>query len=180
MTDNLPGLLSRHTESQSICDIVEPAFEQPQQRVARDTGLPLSPLEHAAELPLLKTVNSPQLLFFTQLKAVIGGPLPPLSVLAGRIAPPLDGALFCHAARTFEKQFLTFSPTEPTDGTAILCHFSTSSCRRHALAHVQNRYSIRRSVPHDLYTPSFRRAAAIMRNRRHITDQVNPQSGSLE
>jgi hypothetical protein len=43
-------------------------------------------------------------------------------MLAGRIAPALDGTLFRHAARAFQKQFLAFTATQPTDWTAILCH----------------------------------------------------------
>src|SRR6266849_2070942 len=50
-------------------------------------------------------------------------------MLSRRITPSLDGAFFCHTARAFQKQLLTLSPTQPTDGTAILCHCSTSGYR---------------------------------------------------
>jgi hypothetical protein len=53
----------------------------------------------------LKAIDSPQLLFFTQLETVVGCPLSPLSVLAGGIAPPFDSALFRHAARPLRNSF---------------------------------------------------------------------------
>lgn len=81
MAHDLPGLFARHTKSQSIRDIIETAFEQPQQRFAGDTGLPLCPLEHSAELPFLKAVDSSQFLFFAKLQAVVGGPLDRKSVV---------------------------------------------------------------------------------------------------
>ena len=39
------------------------------------------------------------------------------------IAPTFDGTLLRHTASALEKELFTFSPTQPTDGTAILCHF---------------------------------------------------------
>jgi hypothetical protein len=60
-------LLARSTEPQAIRDIVQAAFQQPQQGIARDPGLSFCAFEDAAELTFLKSIDSTQLLFFAQL-----------------------------------------------------------------------------------------------------------------
>jgi hypothetical protein len=109
MPDELPRFLAGRPEAQPIHHIVQPALEQSQQRFTGDPCPPLGPLEDAAELPFLKAIDAPQLLLLTQLRAVIRNARPRLSMLAGRIASALDRALFRHAARTFQKQFLAFT-----------------------------------------------------------------------
>jgi hypothetical protein len=43
-------------------------------------------------------------------------------MLARRITPAFYGAFLRHTARALEKKLLTFSPTQSTNRTTILCH----------------------------------------------------------
>src|SRR3982074_3670213 len=98
-------------------------------------------------------------------------------MLSGRIAPPLNGAFLCHTARAFQKQFLTLSPTQPTDGTEILCHCSTSGYRTSPhKRRVQQFSCIQLSQHLPLHTPSFRWTAPVVRNRGDITNHMDPQT----
>jgi hypothetical protein len=122
MAHELTSLFAGRPKSQSVRHIVEPALEQLEKRFPGDTRLPLCTLEDAAELPFLKTINAPELLFFAQLGAIVRNPLASLAMLARRIAPTLDRALLRHTARAFQKQLFTLSPTESAHRTTILCH----------------------------------------------------------
>ena len=98
----------------------EPAYEAPDYASMRlDAADRARFIIEALGPRLAKRPDGPQLLEWDHNWTQPGSPL---SVLAGGIAPPFDSALFRHAARPLEKQFLTFSPAEPADRTAILCH----------------------------------------------------------
>ena len=71
MADHLTSLFARGPESKAIRNIVQPAFQQAQQRVTRDSGLSLGPLKHAAELTFLQAIDAPQLLLLAQLKTIV-------------------------------------------------------------------------------------------------------------
>src|SRR6476620_8235095 len=90
--------------------------------LACHAGLSLGIFEQAAELPLLQSVNQLSWLFFTELRAVIGQPPAALTVLAWRITPSLDRALFGHTACALQKQLHAFSSAQPTHWTTILSH----------------------------------------------------------
>src|SRR5512147_669106 len=137
VTDELTRFLAGSPKSQPIGHVVQPALKQSQERLAGHPGLPLRPFEHSAELGLHQSVNSSELLFLTELRAVVGDSRPSLPMLPRRIAATFDGTFFGHTARAFQKQFLALSPTQPTDRTAILSHFSTSGYRTHPQGWVQ-------------------------------------------
>src|SRR6266550_4550746 len=101
-------------------------------------------------------------------------------MLSRGIAPSLDGALFRHTTRAFQKQLLTLSPTQPADGTSILCHCSTSSYRTSPRGCAQQFSCIRPSRDTTLDATPLRWTAPVVRNRGNITDHMDPQSSGLK
>src|SRR4030066_770969 len=96
------------------------------------------------------------------------------------MAPPLNSALLCHTTRALEKQLLTLSPTQPTNGTAILCHCSTSGYRTspHGCAQQFSWIRLFRYTP--LYATPLRGTAPVVRNRGHIANHIDPQPSGLK
>src|SRR5207244_11337690 len=97
-------------------------------------------------------------------------------MLSRGIAPSLDGALLRHTTRAFQKQLLTFSPTQPTDGTSILCHCSTSSYRTSPRGCAQQFSCIRPSRVTTLDATTLRWTATDVKIRGYKTDQIDPLS----
>jgi hypothetical protein len=118
----LPGFFPGGTEAESIDDVVQTALEQPQQRLSRYTGLPLSAFEDPPELPLLQPIDSPQFLLLSQLQTVFRRAVSPLAVLARGIAAPLNGALLRHATGALEEELLSLAPAQPANWTTIFRH----------------------------------------------------------
>src|SRR5262245_13262711 len=101
-------------------------------------------------------------------------------MLPRRVAPPLNGALLCHTARAFQKQLLTLSSTQPTNGTAILCHCSTSGYRTSPCGCAYHFSCLRLSQLAPLNATPLRWTASVMRDRGHITNHMDPQSSGLK
>src|SRR6185295_13629035 len=111
-------------------DVVEPPFEQLQQRDAGDAAGAFRFLEVAAKLILEHAVDALHLLLLAQLQAVAGElRLPRLAVLARREVALLDRALLRVAALTLEEQLHRLAATETADRTDITSHSISSHWR---------------------------------------------------
>ena len=116
MGDHQTGLGSRQGQSQPGDDIVQAAFQQHHQGIARVALGPFGLMEVLAELPLQNAVVSLHLLLFAE----VGGILRRLATTAGgharRRFPPLEGTLGRIAAGAFEEQFHSLAAAEPANG----------------------------------------------------------------
>src|SRR4029453_485251 len=121
-------------QSQPINDVVEPPFEELEQRHAGNAARALGGLEVAAKLILEHPVDALHLLLFAQLQAVAGElRLPRLAVLAGREVALFDRALLRIAELPFEAQLHRLAAAKTTDRTNVSSH-SVSSHSRPAIA----------------------------------------------
>jgi hypothetical protein len=100
-------------EAEAVHHVVEPPLEQDHQALTGDPLRAIRLFEQTPELSLEEPVHALQLLFFAQLQAVLGELHAPLTVLAGRVVPTLDGALVGVTALPLEEELETFTPAEP-------------------------------------------------------------------
>src|SRR3989338_3755758 len=154
--DHLPALTARAPEPEPVHDVVEPELEQPQQILAGDPLLGLGPLEILAELALEHAVDPLRLLLLAQLHAERRQLAAAEAVLAGRVVAPLDRALVREAACSLEEALLPFTPAQAALRIAIPRH--------------------RRL----LHPPPLRRAAPVVRGRRHVADRGDLQAHRLQ
>jgi len=111
MADEPSGLGARSGESEPPDNVVEPAFEDLKESVSGDAGTAGGLGEVTAELPFEEAVGSPQLLFLSQLDAVVGNPAAeaPLGMLAWGVGPLLDSAFSGEAALSLQVEANAFS-----------------------------------------------------------------------
>src|SRR5262249_32093235 len=125
MADQLTGLRPRGRQSQPIDDVVEPPFEELEQRHAGNAARALGGLEVAAELILDHSVNALHLLLLAQLQAVAGElRLPRLAGLPGREIALFDGALLRIAPLPLQEQLHRLAATQTTNRTDISRHYT--------------------------------------------------------
>ena len=123
MAHELPRLRPRRRQAEAVDDVVEPALEQLQQRLAGDAARPLGRLEVAAELILEHAVDALDLLLLAQLQAVAGElRLPRLAVLPRREVALLDRALLRVAALALQEELHRLAAAQPADRTDITSH----------------------------------------------------------
>ena len=119
----LTRLRPRRRQAEAVDDVVEPALEQLQQRLARDAARPVGHLEVAPELVLENAVDALDLLLLAQLQAVAHElRLAQLAVLPGRKVALLDRALLRVAALSLEEELHAFAPAQPADRSDVTCH----------------------------------------------------------
>src|SRR3989475_245458 len=126
VTHELPGLGARGGEAEPVDDVVEPALEELEQRLAGHAARPVGEREVAAELRLEHAVDAPQLLLLAQLDRVLAEPRARLAVLARRIVAPLGGALVGVAALALQEELQPVAPAVPADGPGVSCHVDSS------------------------------------------------------
>src|ERR1041384_7925042 len=120
VADQLPRLRRGRREPGAIGDVVEPPFEQLQQRLAGDAARPLRLLEVAAELILEHAVDALDLLLLAQLHAVAGQLLlARLPVLPRREVALLDRALLGVAALALEEQLHPLAAAQAADRSNV-------------------------------------------------------------
>src|SRR5262249_10694395 len=139
---------------QTVHDIVQTALEQLQQRHAGDAARPLRLFEVAPELILEHPVDALHLLLLTQLQSVPRElRLPRLAVLPRWEVALLDRALLRVATHSLADHLQRLAAAQPTDGADITRH---------------------------LHSPTLRRTAAVMRNRRDVTNRFHFQTHRLQ
>ncbi len=122
MSDHLSRRGSAGGKTGPEDDIVQPAFQELQQELARQTALSRRPFTVNPELLFQDTVNAPKLLLFPELKRIIRYFRPPLAVLTGRVVPALDRTFGRVAPLAFEIELLAFSSAKLTTWSRISCH----------------------------------------------------------
>jgi hypothetical protein len=115
----LPGLLPGGREAEAENDIVEPPLQVLQENLTRHALFAVRVVKGIPELALHHAVDAPYLLLLPQSNTVIRHLALPLTVLAGRVTPALDGALGAEASFPLEKKLLTFTAAKPANGTSI-------------------------------------------------------------
>jgi hypothetical protein len=104
MIHQLPGLPTGRRKTQPIDHVIEASFQQAQQMFACNSLPANGHMIGFEELALLHPIDTTKLLFFSQLRTILGRPSSPgLSMLARRIASTFNGTFLSHAPRTFEK-----------------------------------------------------------------------------
>src|SRR5262249_40869914 len=107
-------------EAHAVDDVVEPALEQLDQRVARHALGTQRFVVLAAELLLGDAVDPLALLLLAQLLAVVRAlAAAALAVLPRRVGAPLVAALVGVAALPLEEELHVFTPAEPTNRTCV-------------------------------------------------------------
>src|SRR5271156_326414 len=131
--DELTGLRAARGEVGAVHDVVEPAFEQLEERLTRLSRVARRLAEIVLELRLEHAVVAAHLLFLAQLAAVLRNLLTarlPLRLLTGCRAAALDRALFRKTAIAFEEQLdlfagfarRRFAAAQAADGPCISRH----------------------------------------------------------
>src|SRR5215831_4427417 len=153
---HLATFTARGGEAEPMHDVVEPELEEPQEILAGDALLGLGPLEVLAELALQHAVDALGLLLFAELDAEGGRLAAVQPMLARRIVAAFDRALVGEAARTLQEQFLPFAAAQPALRVTIARHGRL------------------------LHPPPLRRPAPVVRNRRHVADRGDLETGGLQ
>src|SRR5207249_1497817 len=153
---HLPPLAARGREPEPVHDVVQAELEEPQQVLAGDALLGLRPLEVLAELAFEHAVDPLGLLLLAQLHAERGQLAAVQAMLARRIVTPLDRALVGEAARALQEELHPFASAQPALRVAIPRH------------------------GRPLHPTPLRRAAAVVRYRRHVADRGDLQTGRLQ
>ncbi len=137
MANHLAGLGTALAEAKPVDDVVEPAFEQRHERVARVAFSRYGLLKVASELPLEHAVIVLHLLLFAQVLTVVGKLDAALLVHAWRMLATLDRALGRIAARSFEEELQAIAATKATNWTGISCHVRVRGSGFRAAKHKQ-------------------------------------------
>src|SRR5262249_20414179 len=136
-------------------------LEQAQQILAGCTFLPIGLLVVVAELPLQDAVQTPHFLLLAQLHAVVRKTRATRAVLSRRGFGTTLRVERTHAG--VQEEIRAFASRELESGTEITSHalFVSSYTRL-------------------LNAPLLRRAAAVVRYRRHVGDAVDPQARRVQ
>ena len=121
--NHLTGLRTACAESQTVYDVIQPAFKQSQHIFARNALGMLGRLKIFAELPLQHPVSPLSLLLLAELEAIF----PYLAaaaraMLAGYGSALGNGAFFTITAAALQKQLLILSAALTADGVCISSH----------------------------------------------------------
>jgi hypothetical protein len=115
MPNELARLVSRIGKTQTIDDVVQSTFQKRKKDFSCDAFLPVRFFKGVSELVFQKAIDSPDLLFLSQLGPVIRKLLSSLTMLARGVIPPLDGALIRIASLPFKKEFEVLPTTKTTN-----------------------------------------------------------------
>src|SRR5205085_3393574 len=122
VADELARLTPAGPETGAVHDVVEPKLEDPQQVLARDTGLAVRLRVRELELLFEHAVDAARLLLLTQLEQVLAVADPATTVLARRVGAALDRAAHRFALRALQEQLHALAPTQLAHGTCITSH----------------------------------------------------------
>ena len=153
----LTGLTARGAEAQAVDDVVEPHLEQAQQVLAGDALLAAGHHVVVVELLLEHLVVAARLLLLAQLQEVLGLLDAAAAVLARRVRAPFDGALVGEAALALEKEL--HASRGGTACTVVIVSLATWTF---------------------LDPATLARAAAVVRDRRHVFDTDDLEAGGLQ
>src|ERR1039458_5047111 len=125
VTDQLPRLAPRDSETEPENDVVEPALELLKQLLTRHSLGADRVLEVIAELAFLGEVNALRFLFFAQLQTVADNlGLLVFPVLSGSEVALFNGTFVAEALRAFQEELDPFPAAKTTHCIGVTCHFS--------------------------------------------------------
>jgi len=119
VSNELPGLLPGGREAEAKNDIVKSPLQVLQEDFTRHALLAVRIVKGVPELAFHHAVDAPYFLLLPQSNTVIRHLALPLTVLAGRVTPALDGALGAETPFPLEEKLLTFTAAKPANGTSI-------------------------------------------------------------
>src|SRR5487761_141081 len=121
--DQLPRLLARSAQAESIYDVVKAKLEVTEQVDAGHAGFALRAAAVVSGLPFLQPVRTASLLLGAELETVVRRlALAGLAVHARRESAALDGALRRVAALTLEVELGALPPAKAANGSAVVRH----------------------------------------------------------
>src|SRR5438874_1501747 len=151
--DELAGVASRGGEANPVDDVVEPRLQQAQQVEAGDAGHLRGPVEVEPELALKQEVDSARALLGAQLDPVVGHlAAADLGVHAGRHRATVERALR-EALLPLEEELDALAAAVTADRAFVAGH---------------------------LDAPPLGRAAAVVRDRRHVGDRRDLETRRLQ
>ena len=122
VTNELAGLGAAACQAEPAHDVVEPAFQQREQRFAGVAGGAAGDREQTAELALEHTVIPLELLLLAQADAIRTRlALLPL-VHSGRVLAALERTFRRVAPSALQEQFHAFAATESANSVRVACH----------------------------------------------------------
>src|SRR5438094_1060445 len=151
--DELAGVTTRGGEASPVDDVVEPRLQQAEQVEAGDAGHLRGSVEVEPELALEQEVDAARALLGAQLDPVVGHlAAANLGVHAGRHRATVEGALG-EALLSLEEELDALAAAVAADRAFVAGH---------------------------LDAPPLRRAAAVVRDRRHVRDRRDLETRRLE
>src|SRR5688572_6605917 len=153
MPYQLARRLPARREPEAIDHVIQPAFQRGQKVMASDTGQRRDVLERVPELLLGHAVNPLDLLLLAELLGVFGCLATAsgrLAMLARRIWTAFHRALLGEALRSLQEQLRAFAAALTATGSR---------------------------VAHGSDSPALWGTAAVMRNRCHVLDRLDLESG---
>src|SRR6267378_4969500 len=153
MRDELPGVTPRGGKADPVDDVVQPRLQETEQVEAGDAGHLRRPVEVEPELTLEQEVDAARALLGPQLDPIVGYlAAADLGVHARRHGATVEGALR-KALLPLEEEFDTLAAAVPADRAFVAGHLDTSP---------------------------FRRAAAVVRDRRDVGDRRDLETRGLQ
>src|SRR5690606_6229375 len=155
----LAGGVARLGEAGAVDHVVEPALQDLEQVLAGLAGPPAGLLVVAVELLLEDAVDAAGLLLLPELELVLRLLGTATAVLTRRVGTDLDGALRGLALLALEEELGLLPAAELAVRTRVTSHFSSLLSSDSA---------------------ALRRTAAVVRDRGHVLDRVDLETGRLQ
>ena len=154
----LSRVVARGRDSEPEDDVVEPKLEDPQEVLAGHAGAGFGLLEIVVELALEDAIDAADLLLLAELEAIVADLAASDAVLARRRRTPLEGALLGVAARALQEELRALAAAESADRTGVSSHDASPG----------------------LDAAPLGRAAAVVRDGRHVSDRGHFETRGLE
>src|SRR5512136_575299 len=121
MSNELACFISRIGKTESINDIVQSPFQERKKGFSSNPLLSIRFFKNIAELVLQNPVHPFDFLLFPKLSSVVRELFPSLTMLSGRVVPPIVRTLLRIAPLPFEKELQVFPPAKPAHRFRMSC-----------------------------------------------------------